>query len=140
MHGRTAVTPLIRKRRDALLAAWRSGEYAQTQGMLKNNQGFCCLGVAEDVRGAVFTKPAHDPGDHVVEDYFIIELEPSSSSFESAILTDAAVEYYGFDGPNPCVYFEHEGNQCSAAMTGLNDNFKFGFDRIADIMEAQEWW
>ena len=33
----------------AWLAALRSGEYSQTKFGLRNNEGFCCLGVACDV-------------------------------------------------------------------------------------------
>jgi hypothetical protein len=33
----------------ALIAALRSGKYEQTKGCLHNDEGYCCLGVAEYV-------------------------------------------------------------------------------------------
>lgn len=34
-----------------LVAALRSGKYTQTKGRLRDNKGYCCLGVACDVLG-----------------------------------------------------------------------------------------
>jgi hypothetical protein len=36
------------------IVALRSGEYKQTSEYLKNNRGFCCLGVLCDVAGATW--------------------------------------------------------------------------------------
>lgn len=45
--------------RDKWCAALRSGEYAQTRGVLHDSSGFCCLGVLCVVGGAV-AKPVGD--------------------------------------------------------------------------------
>ena len=37
------------ERKDKLVYALRSGEYTQTHGCLRNDTGFCCLGVATDI-------------------------------------------------------------------------------------------
>lgn len=36
--------------------ALRSGKYLQTQGILRNGEYFCCLGVLCDIQGADFEK------------------------------------------------------------------------------------
>ena len=40
---------MISDMKDKWLIALRSGDYVQTQGVLKDNQGFCCLGVILDI-------------------------------------------------------------------------------------------
>lgn len=46
------------------VAALRSGEYNQTKGYLRNNEGFCCLGVLTDLcakeKGLEWEDPDHD--------------------------------------------------------------------------------
>lgn len=40
---------LVKAIKDAWVEALRSGEYVQTEGFLKNEQGYCCLGVLREV-------------------------------------------------------------------------------------------
>lgn len=52
------LTPELRERVAALVAALRSGEYKQDRGYLRTKRGYCCLGVACDLYSKIPGNPA----------------------------------------------------------------------------------
>jgi hypothetical protein len=118
-----------------LIAALRSDKYQQGQDYLRAEDRFCCLGVAEDVRGCRWT---HNSGN-----VFSIMEEPSNIS----ALSKKGTRYYGFCScvgnfdidenmphyndilsVNNNVYVE----KCD--LVTLNDG-KLSFSQIADVIE-----
>jgi hypothetical protein len=51
---------MIKEKAMELVAALRSGKYAQTKNTLRDEQGFCCLGVACDISGLDDWSPVVD--------------------------------------------------------------------------------
>lgn len=93
--------------------ALRSGEYKQTRGMLQNNKGFCCLGVACKI--------------------FISE--------KNQTLNDNDLLYGGLvDQLNATQWLKNINgnfnNKTQKTFIKLNDIDKLTFDEIADLLEA----
>jgi len=110
------------------LEALRSGEYEQTRGKLKDDKGFCCLGV-------------------------LCDLHSKETGNEWETLFDVEV-YLGIGGIlpvrvcswaelppskiNPDVYYTNSnGNFFQTTLAELNDIYKLNFNQIADIIEEQ---
>jgi hypothetical protein len=96
----------------------RSGEYQQTQGRLRTDNGFCCLGVLCDLYGK-----EHN-----------VEWEPGCDNHyefqgNNASLSLYVVEWSGLEGSNPYV----DGGK---TLSLLNDSGKT-FEEIADVIEEQ---
>lgn len=99
-----------RKRKEALVAALRSGEYEQTTGYLREGNAFCCLGVACDVS---------DLGAWDNEKYMDA----------LAILPEEVCLFYGFAG--------NEGRTDSGeSLSGRNDSGA-SFAEIADWIDSE---
>ena len=100
--------------------ALRSGEYEQATGTLKDNNGFCCLGVLCDLYLKENNKEwVHHPNENrcsIEDSYEILPLNVSNWA------------YLGDLDP----YF-YEENQ-KQFLTYLNDN-GYDFNRIADLIE-----
>jgi hypothetical protein len=92
--------------------ALRSGKYKQTQGTLKNDEGFCCLGVLCDLARL-------DGGPHWekdwTENYFL-------NNFGD--LPKVVKEFMGLD----------EGDV--ARLINKNDNQEQSFEQIANFIET----
>jgi hypothetical protein len=113
---------------EKLIAALRSGNYKQTNGVLRNKKGFCCLGVATDL---VLSEIEETWNLDEKEDVFVL------STGESGLLPQAASELYGFRSRTGIVvrtlktirYFD------SHTLISLNDN-GVCFSKIADVLET----
>jgi hypothetical protein len=103
------------------VAALRSGEYAQTKGLLRDANGFCCLGVLCDVyykeTGESIWESEQDDDDI----RFTFDNQPK-------ILPNSVMEWAGLPDNNP----EINGRNNYAAV--LNDDGTT-FNEIADLIE-----
>lgn len=114
----------IMEHRRQWTAALRSGDYPQAIGALRSNDGFCCLGVAEHVRGSeVVYKPAEG-----------LYYYGTGDGQNSAILTPETMEWLGLRYRNPVAHTP-EGE--SDGLAGLNDA-RVSFWEIANLIDAQE--
>jgi hypothetical protein len=129
--------------RAAWLTALRSGDYARATGALRVGDGYCCLGVAEDVRGATWR------ASHVRDDLHVIDLEVDveNGPAESLQLTPAGADWLGLDERNPSVTVwrvhdtDDDGDDpvvgwTSATLAELNDE-GWPFAEIAAVIADQ---
>lgn len=107
------------------LEALRSGKYQQTSDNLRNEEGFCCLGVLCDISG--------------LADWVPSVLEPGTYAYFSAglVLPVEVQEWAGLTLTNPDVVQEidEEGEEHWNTLTELNDD-GYRFAEIADFIEA----
>lgn len=95
--------------RAAWVAALRSGKYAQCTNDLKNEKGFCCLGVLADIAGFDFqTISIHD----------------------DQVAPPLAMEFVGLHDSTGT----HDVDGDTRSLAGLNDSGST-FAEIADIIE-----
>lgn len=110
--------------------ALRSGEYRQTEGYLRTDEGHCCLGVLCDLaekRGVV--QGGHDGNRYGYGRWS-----------ESHTLPEEVMEWAGTrgdDNPMVTVYLGAEYGTRSMPLAELNDTFKWDFNQIADAIEEQ---
>lgn len=112
----------------AWIEALRSGKFEQTQGWLRNHEGYCCLGVACEL--------ALEAG-IIEESYFDDNSEYASYDGEDTELPEVVAEWLGLT--NPAGRYEPETPDPDVECWGLtwdNDKGKT-FDEIADIIENQ---
>lgn len=116
----------VRKWVDAL----RSGKYKQCRSYLNKGDAYCCLGVACEV--------AFKNGVAVE----IVNLNENTSNAEAIRsynkntidLPTVVKEWLGFEQHSPTVRLS---NNREEFLTNLNDSYKFSFEQIADLIEAQ---
>lgn len=106
------------------LNALRSGEYSQTEGSLKTDDGFCCLGVLCDL----YSKEVEEEW---VKDEITVRYKFDGSS---QVLPNSVMDWAGLNEDNPRVYFGDDAFRQSIAE--VNDA-GHGFDKIAKIIEEQ---
>jgi hypothetical protein len=115
------------------LTALRSGEYKQTQYSLKDNQGFCCLGVLCDVYSKEFPEFKWEFDAKLGRYRFDREYTslPSEVGAWAGILAN--------HGDAPVILSDEEADIRSrnSNLMDLNDDLSFDFNQIADIIEAQ---
>ena len=128
------VPTMNREARDLWVAALRDTDtYPQTKGALRNEDGYCCLGVLCEV--------AIKAGVQV--DTHRVDSNPDVWSFDGNVehLPDSVVEWAGLNSENPVVLVdEDEGDgevQIEREMVVLNDDLAWPFPQIADVIEAQ---
>lgn len=133
------VTPEVVAHRAAWVAALRSGDYAQTNRVLRRDDGYCCLGVAEDVRGAAWRElPPDELADldgnatHVLDD-------PTLEDWQYLVMTDAGRRWYGLASGNPYVAYRAgpDVGWETLQLSELNDDRGLSLAAIADVLEAQ---
>jgi hypothetical protein len=113
--------------REKWVAALRSGEYQQAGGKLRTNWGgFCCLGVACELAAIEGVIPEWDGGycgDNQVPPEAVVNWLGLTSECGA---TDEVERAWG------------SGGQVirSLPLTVLNDETKWSFDRIADLVES----
>jgi hypothetical protein len=113
---------------DLLVATLRSGEFSQTKGALKNNKGFCCLGVAcELYRRETGNGNWLTDGN---EDLYVVGKES-----ERGALPKSVQNWLGTRSANPSTSVTREDFPLSLAE--LNDD-GWSFEKIADLIE-REW-
>lgn len=118
--------------------ALRSGNYPQTNGCLKNDEGFCCLGVAADVMApSAWLKTQNEDGEYRFRNSNTNALLPDEDWLR---LAPKNVKYKNPDYDPNCdwdtEFFDLEPSQDD--MAELNDSSKLNFNQIADIIES--WW
>jgi hypothetical protein len=106
---------------DALI----SGEYEQTEDVLKDDVGFCCLGVLCDIVKDEVGGRWEEQEDGIVK--FILPFETAFS-----VLPEAVVGYAELDGDNPSVNFDG----ANLTLAELNDE-RMSFGQIAAIIEEK---
>jgi len=117
------------------VAALRSGEYEQTEGVLRNGNGYCCLGVLCDIyskeTGVEWFVP-NDYGDCTIHGHD--GTLPVEVRLWAAIPHDVgafvAVSKSYDEGEKTIV--DH-----SLSLTELNDSWSYNFHQIADVIEQQ---
>jgi len=121
------MNPRIKKK---WLEALRSGEYKQTTETLRDENGFCCLGVLCDIhakeRGANWVK--------LIESYELYG--------EVQLLPLSVQEWAGLDNDmGGVVDFEYEsGGEIhlkADTLPEINDSWNKNFNEIADLIETQ---
>lgn len=109
------------------LTALRSGEYSQTRDKLKNEQGFCCLGVLCDL----YSKEKGVPWEENGGVYSLRNPEDEYDCSDTEI-PEFIQEWAGVD-MNPDLVFEDNIVTCIDA----NDDLKLNFNEIADLIEKE---
>lgn len=117
--------------------ALRSGQYEQTEGLLANDNGFCCLGVLCEiaVQDGVVAKQVKDqyegdPNDDHVVTYGV----GSDFHYEmDAVLPSMVYEWAELETSNPSILWEG----VTHPISDLNDDYHLNFSQIADVIEEQ---
>lgn len=120
--------------RKELVAALRSGTYQQTTGHLKDEIGFCCLGVACDISN----EGAWEINMHGSVLYRLNE----GGYGETHVMPYTLESYYGFTTKSgtftPQVLLAQDGMRFSVSdLWSLNDSLRWHFDQIADFIESE---
>lgn len=110
------------------VAALRSGEYEQATGHLYYEGSYCCLGVLCDLavkRGVVSMREGV-----VTRSYGELD--------ETAVPPHEVLDWAGLDYENPQVLVtDEDGSEQYPTLITLNDDEKYSFNRIADLIEEQ---
>jgi hypothetical protein len=106
------------------IAALRSGEYTQAKEVLKNESGFCCLGVLCDLYSKEKNIPWKPGG---------IGLSIEDCYFS---LPAKVIEWAGFKNKKPIPIVTLPDGRFEG-LSELNDTFNFSFNQIADLIEQQ---
>lgn len=107
--------------------ALRSGEYKQTNGTLRDQDGFCCLGVLCEVavkEGVIAPAVINQHDEYVY------------AETATSVLPEEVWEWAGLEGSSPQSNFT-EGAEDGWAYYELNDTVGLTFEEIADILEGQ---
>ena len=106
-----------KKRIKKWVKALKSGKYSQTRKRLRDDTGYCCLGVACDV-----CKKGKWEGD----EYYI-----GGWSYDENI-PNGVKKWYGIDGEP---FVEVKGKK--RYLVDLNDDYKWSFKKIAKAIEKK---
>lgn len=115
------------------VTALRSGNYKQTSHELKNENGYCCLGVLcdlavkEGICQEVFYNNEDD--EENIDENGYINIHSFDNQTES--LPKSVQTWAQLDSDDPFLYKDYENVSCSLA----NDNRKLTFHEIADLIE-----
>lgn len=126
------------------VAALRSGNYTQTKGVLKDDTGYCCLGVLCAIQGREFhysPEPLITHPDVVDPRYYVDDVESLARTNIgrnwSTLPTDLVreLEMHSPSGEfTPDGALDEEGYTKNYDLAELNDAGKT-FDEIADLIE-----
>lgn len=119
------------------VAKLRSGDYAQTDGRLADSSGFCCLGVLCEVavEDGILIKVEDPAESDDVEKTVYKYLDKVEGYGSVAVLPDAVVEWAGLPYYNP--YVKVEESNPEMPISDVNDDLKYSFSQIADLIEKQ---
>ena len=129
--------------KDKWLEALRSGEYSQTTETLKDENGFCCLGVLCDVIDPDGWKniSSEDQEDHKFDDSWLHIHGPAV--YGSAFHNMKVKTPEGFNDLLPIVYSEFTERNDGSMLgpfnpaTGQYEHLKFNFNQMADWIEKE---
>jgi len=114
---------MIKEKAVELVTALRSGKYKQSQGHLRTDKGFCCLGVACDISGVSSWEKAKPT------DYYYMYVE------NTGIMPAPVMEYFGFrDAGGRPALTENDEFWTEKSLWAKNDN-GVPFEKIADYIE-----
>lgn len=129
-------------RRARWTAALRSGGYAQAREALRVDRSdgtpaYCCLGVAEDVRGATWIALGPVEASEVYGTHEIYD--PALDHDEALALTPTCRRWYGLAEVNPYVAYRGGPGRAWVAeqLSVLNDDHKLSLAAIADVLDDQ---
>lgn len=118
--------------------ALRSDDYNQCTGQLRDDSGFCCLGVATDVamkEGVVITSDVYDG---VVFEGWTPRLS------EYGLMPRSVRDWLGMDDTNPVLFedqnvagLDEDEPYQSIAAAEANDDLNYPFDKIAALIEER---
>ena len=139
--------------RAAWIAALRSGKYAQGYGALRVRDGYCCLGVAEDLRDPTCWQSIDDQNPlhaTLYATYFVNDVIVSADDWESVHLqftglTRVTRRWLGVTESDPYVTVHasafprvaSDGSWSTQQLSSLNDDHGFSFASIADVIADQ---
>jgi len=110
------------------LEALRSGKYTQTVSSLRNEHGFCCLGVLCDIYDSERWVKSDD-GDTYG---YVTKIDRHGSNFIKNVLPEEVYKHAGLFSDNPSVFID--GTRMKQLAT-INDGGA-SFEEIADIIET----
>lgn len=120
--------------KDKWTKALRSGEYPQTDSCLKDDKGFCCLGVLTDLAIKDGVIGPWFQLDDDTNSWAVVSTDEGVSWDETAILPYQVAQWAGLDSRNPMVFAP--GEEYSSPISDPNDS-GVPFSKIADIIEEQ---
>lgn len=124
--------------------ALRSGDFPQTRFKLADDGGYCCLGVLCEIaeQDQVVIKTQTDDGSTC----YTSKVDPNDRDISVPPL--AVASWADLGGPNPVFRMPVDGfdngtydpmdlvnGKAMTSLADLNDNHKFNFEEIADIIE-----
>lgn len=113
------------------VAALRSGEYRQTQGVLKDSNGFCCLGVACDLYAKEHPQACWLYTDKGVCIFNALPSQPTTSTRSGTVLPAPVQQWLGI-------------TSADGELAGIDESLLLyndrgtPFEQIAHIIEAKE--
>ena len=108
-----------KKHRADLVAALRSGKYAQITGSLHTTEGYCCLGVACEISGTEWGEDTYKKG------YY------AADHGSSARMGLKQKDYFGF------ISLSGSFDNGQSSLMDLNDEKRYTFEQIADVIESE---
>lgn len=115
--------------------ALRSGQYEQTEGLLANDNGFCCLGVLCEiaVQDGVVVKEVKDQWEGDPNDNHVVTYGVGTEYAMDAVLPSMVYEWAELESSNPAIMYQDVRHPIS----DLNDDYKLTFSEIADVIERE---
>lgn len=107
------------------IAALRSEKYPQTTEILRNCQGYCCLGVLTDL---YLQEKGEEWGQQVREGDTYYHFNYDAENISSFVINWAGLNSY-----DPDVVY----NEDLSTLITLNDKERLNFNQIADVIEEQ---
>lgn len=107
---------------DMWVSALRSGEYAQTKELLRDDGGYCCLGVLCDLH-----RRRTNAGAWSGSAYCILHTADDGSE---TVLPDGVQQWAGVRG-------DPMDERTGEFFTRLNDDLAYSFAQLADVIQEQ---
>jgi len=120
--------------RQKLVEALRSGEYEQAYGRLKDDEGYCCLGVACDIYRRL-EKPDECKWDHEDSSHVFYTTE---KGIEEGELPDDVSDWLGFSDNIGTLSLDAEERDTYVSLIDLNDSEEYTFNDIAKVIETDQ--
>lgn len=128
-----------KENRKKLVEALRSGTYSQTKGALRDNVGFCCLGVACDIALKNGLQEQEWEWKYSEYSHQWAFLNVNKAQDETEILPDEVKKFYGFLSVSGNYALEGDSDEVydKKSLTTHNDDDDWSFKMIADIIEDE---